>query len=94
MRLFPQRIIKRLLNYTLKIFFRTIIDKTPGIPSAPIINAVIKFNAMLKFIKFPIKFIIKIAIPPSIELNISFTAIFIGIAKNLPKKKKIIIPDK
>ena len=83
-----------MLNYTLKMFFSIIINKTPGTPSAPVINAVIKFNAMLKFIKFPIKFIIKITSPPSKELNISFPIIFIGAAKNFPKKNKIITPVK
>lgn len=76
------------------MFFRTMIKIKPGIPSTPIINAVIKFNAMLKFIKFPIKFIANITSPPINELNSSFPATLTGRAKNLPKKNKSIIPAK
>ncbi len=64
----------------------------PGIPSVPITNDVRGFRAMLKSKIPPIRFIIRIAIAPNIQLYTNFITAFIGPAKILPKKNKNIIP--
>ena len=54
------------------------------IPNIPTTIAVTIFNPMWKLNAAPIKFIININIPPSIELPIIFSILFNGIIKILP----------
>ena len=63
----------------------------PGIPNIPTIIAFNTLRPIWKLNKFPIKLIIKISMPPNIELPISFSIPFNGTANIFPIKniKKI-----
>ena len=57
----------------------------------PVIKEVPMFKPMWKLNKLPIKFVIKISIPPKIELPIILAITFNGNKKNLPITNKKII---
>ena len=67
------------------------ITTAPGIPKTPINIEVIKFNPIWKLKKEPIRLIINIVNPPSIEFITNLSIVFIGIINILPNinKKKI-----
>ena len=64
--------------------FSNINNIAPGIPSIPVTSAVIAFNPIWNWNKFPIKFTIKINNPPNNEFPIIFNINLIGNKKNFP----------
>lgn len=59
----------------------------PGNPNSPITILVKIFNPIWNWKLAPIRFIMKIIIPPNIEFNINFSSFFIGIINILPNMK-------
>lgn len=73
------------------IYINSLISTTniaPGIPKIPTVIEVIIFNPIWKFKNPPIKLIIRIIIPPSIEFIINFNIVFSGTINTFPAINK------